>query len=344
MKTVTRNLPIRCPADQPTEPRTNGVFTAKTQRGHRWAAAAVIIAIVIAVVAGALLHTPPHAEAQTAGVLVRNTGQTHSPYAAELDSSVPSEAQPFTTGANPAGYQIHSIAFYFETISDTSSVGDQLQVDIYDESDGDPNSSLCTMDDPGTFSAPGLNVFTAPTTGTTCPTLTPGTTYYAVITRVAFDSNTISSPFILSTSIDADSALGWSISNSLYFDTTADNWIPTNPKIIEVKGYAATQLTVPGDWTLTPAGLSPSDKFHLLFATSGTRDASSTDIDDYNSFVATAATAGHADIQQYGAWFKAVGSTADVDARDNTSTRYASASKGVPIYWLVLQSRLPLIG
>ena len=32
--------------------------------------------------------------------------------------------------------------------------------------------------------------------------------------------------------------------------------------------------------------------------------------------------------------FRVVGSTASVDARDNTSTTYTSSDKGVPIYWV----------
>ena len=44
----------------------------------------------------------------------------------------------------------------------------------------------------------------------------------------------------------------------------------------------------------------------------------------------TRAAAGHTSIRSYSAQFRAVGSTATVDARDNTST----TGTGVPIYWL----------
>ena len=40
------------------------------------------------------------------------------------------------------------------------------------------------------------------------------------------------------------------------------------------------------------------------------------------------------EIQTHSSGFRAVGSTEDVDARDNTSTTYTSSDKGVPIYWL----------
>ena len=44
--------------------------------------------------------------------------------------------------------------------------------------------------------------------------------------------------------------------------------------------------------------------------------------------------AGHADIQHYSSDFRVVGSTAAVDARDNTVTTYTADDKGVAIYWL----------
>ena len=87
---------------------------------------------------------------------------------------------------------------------------------------------------------------------------------------------------------------------------------------------------VPADWALRPAGLNAGDKFRLLFVTNDKRDATSTDIADYNSFVQSAAAAGHAAIRGYSAGFRALASTESVDARDNTAT----TGTGVPIYWL----------
>ena len=87
---------------------------------------------------------------------------------------------------------------------------------------------------------------------------------------------------------------------------------------------------VPADWALRPAGVNAGDKFRLLFVTNDKRDATSTDIADYNSFVQSAAAAGHAAIRGYSAGFRALASTESVDARDNTAT----TGTGVPIYWL----------
>ena len=95
---------------------------------------------------------------------------------------------------------------------------------------------------------------------------------------------------------------------------------------------AATE--VPADWSLKPTGLSTGTQFRLLFLSSTKRNASSTDIADYNTFIQGRAAAGHTDIQDYSAGFRVVGCTAAVDARDNTSTTYTATDKGVPIYWL----------
>ena len=91
---------------------------------------------------------------------------------------------------------------------------------------------------------------------------------------------------------------------------------------------------VPADSSLVPDGLGPGDQFRLLFISSATRTAEATDIATYNTWVQGLAANGHTDIQDHSSTFRVVGSTADVDARDNTATAYTSDDKGVPIYWL----------
>ena len=81
---------------------------------------------------------------------------------------------------------------------------------------------------------------------------------------------------------------------------------------------------------ITPSGLSDGDKFRLIFLTSTTRNATSSNIGDYNTFVQNRAAAGHMQIRPYSSQFRVVGSTVAVDARDNTGT----TGTGVPIYWL----------
>jgi hypothetical protein len=76
----------------------------------------------------------------------------------------------------------------------------------------------------------------------------------------------------------------------------------------------------------TPAGLAPGAQFRFLFLTSGTLAATSTDIADYNTFVngqASGATYEGSIVS-----WKAVGSTATVNARDNVG----GFGGNVPVY------------
>ena len=94
---------------------------------------------------------------------------------------------------------------------------------------------------------------------------------------------------------------------------------------------AQAQTSVPHDWELNPAGFESGDSFRLLFLSADTRNATSSDIGEYNTFVQNLAANGHTAIRAYAAGFRVVGCTNAVDARDNTST---TGTPGVPIYWL----------
>ena len=105
----------------------------------------------------------------------------------------------------------------------------------------------------------------------------------------------------------------------------------------------AAPTLVPTTWSLIPSGLGAGDSFRLLFISSTTRDAQSTNIGDYNTWIQNRAAAGHTDIQVHSSTFRVVGSTAADDARDNTATRYTGddtaatdddSDLGVAIYWL----------
>jgi hypothetical protein len=82
----------------------------------------------------------------------------------------------------------------------------------------------------------------------------------------------------------------------------------------------------------TPAGLNPGDHYRLFFVTSTKTNAQSTDIADYNAFVTSVANT-QTELAALGTTWAAVGSTAAVDARDNTGTN-PTAETGVPIYLL----------
>ena len=67
---------------------------------------------------------------------------------------------------------------------------------------------------------------------------------------------------------------------------------------------------------VVPPSLSPGDKYHLVFVTSTTRNATSTNIADYNSFVQAAADAAGIGIGDGVDWF-AIGGTQTVAAQVN---------------------------
>ncbi len=90
-------------------------------------------------------------------------------------------------------------------------------------------------------------------------------------------------------------------------------------------------VDVPHDWSLIPSGLQPGDLFRLLFITTGSITATSTDITTYDDHVRGQITNhGLAAIRPYAPAFRVVGSTSSVNARDHTGLTGA----GVPIYWL----------
>ena len=80
-----------------------------------------------------------------------------------------------------------------------------------------------------------------------------------------------------------------------------------------------------------PTGLAPGTQYRLAFVTSTTRNATSTNIADYNAFVTGVANT-IPQLAALGTTWTAIGSTATVDARDNTGTN--PSSTGVPIYLL----------
>ena len=109
---------------------------------------------------------------------------------------------------------------------------------------------------------------------------------------------------------------------------------PEEPQIARATHDGVTPVApvapVAPNWTLKPAGLAHGDQFRIIFLSSTTRDALSTAIADYNTFVQGRAAAGHPAIPPYSSAFRVIGCTTTVNARDNTDTN----GTGVPIYWL----------
>lgn len=86
-----------------------------------------------------------------------------------------------------------------------------------------------------------------------------------------------------------------------------------------------------------PSGLNPGDQYRLVFFTSTTRDALSTNIADYNTFVTNVANS-VPQLAALGTTWTAIASTSAVNARTNTSTDPTPAGPtGVPIFNLIDQ-------
>ena len=94
--------------------------------------------------------------------------------------------------------------------------------------------------------------------------------------------------------------------------------------LLTTSSLEAVPITVPTD-------LNPGNKYRLAFVTSTTTVPVFLDIADYNTFVSGLANA-VPELAALGTTWKAIGSTPDDDARDNTGTNPSSA--GVPIYRL----------
>ena len=127
------------------------------------------------------------------------------------------------------------------------------------------------------------------------------------------------------------------------WDNAGLTWAAGNTVALSIS-VAVETTPVPTTWSLVPSGLGDGDSFRLLFISTSNRDATSSDIADYNTFIQNLVdTNGHTDIQAHSATFQMLGSTEDDDARDNTATRYTGddtavtnddSGLGMPIYWL----------
>ena len=119
--------------------------------------------------------------------------------------------------------------------------------------------------------------------------------------------------------VSAINAVGTSVASGSD-DATTETAIP------------AGVIRVPLDSVLKPADIGAGERFRLMFFSSTVRDATSTDIADYNTLVSTRAAAGLTAIQTYADDFTALVSTESVNARANTQTR--ATDTDAPIYWV----------
>ena len=210
---------------------------------------AVRIALLALALGGLLLWSAPApTEAQTATVLVKNTGQSDNGADISLANNFPKQAQAFMTGDNSRGYNLTSIAIRFDTISDTNSAKNELTATLNEVSSGNPGSPLCTLVTPDLTSA-AANTFAAPSDGT-CPVLQPSTSYYVVLDRTSYSSGQIGLQLTTSDDEDDGGAAEWTIDNTTKeYGSSTSSWGTTSSSralMIEVKG----SLVVPPDPTL----------------------------------------------------------------------------------------------
>jgi hypothetical protein len=94
-------------------------------------------------------------------------------------------------------------------------------------------------------------------------------------------------------------------------------WAQNDPATASHPFYAVSApLTVP-EITTEPSGLNPGDQYRLIFVTSTTRNATSSNMADYNAFVTGVANSQPELAALNTQWF-AVGGTATTSARTNT--------------------------
>ena len=312
-------------------------------------AATFLALLALLAAAMALPGSSQQAEAQTTPqTLVSNIQQTGS----GTGNSTHDHAQEFTTGDNALGYTVTSADIFFTEIAD-GQIWSRSTVTIRSDSSGSPGTVLATLTDPSKTTATSHEslTFTAPGQGVD---LDPNTKYWLVVdyTAQASGNNRISN--VPGDGEDAGAASGWSIRNQGHFRTWNSNggWtsfessrrIAINgfpivpPPIPELRALPPANpdgsYPVPADWPLIPSGFEPGDTFRLLFVTSTTRDATSTDIADYNTHVQNAANSAQAQvaIKQFAAGFRVVGCTTAVNARANTDSEASDLDE--PIYWL----------
>ncbi|MYA75443.1 MAG: hypothetical protein F4Y27_12295, partial [Acidimicrobiaceae bacterium] len=102
-------------------------------------------------------------------------------------------------------------------------------------------------------------------------------------------------------------------------------------------GFAITDdetgdIIVPQSWGLKPSGRQPGQSFRFVFTTSAARDGTSTDIADYDAFIRSLLTGGHADIVPYAGFFKTLASTSTTNAA--THNGIGGDGTGITTNWL----------
>ena len=278
--------------------------------------------------------------------VVSNLGQ---PSAAQLRLTS-DYAQAFSTGANRFGYTLSGVDVRFGDLSE-SSVFSKLSVSVRADSGGVPGEVVAVLASPA-YAATAVARdyrFAAPPGAV----LEPDSTYWLVLDIPGADASLVHQRLRTTASggEDAGGQPGFAIADMRVnrpAGSVGDDWAGNTVMLmfgVEASVNAVPPpedgaYVVPHDWDLIPSGLDSGDEFRLMFVTANTRDATSSDIADYDSFVQSSAagtmTGGsHAAIQPYAGLFRALGSTSTVDARDHLGMNPGNSEhKSAPVYWL----------
>ena len=297
-----------------------------------WGRKLTLLATAVALTAliyAASLAMPP-LQAQEITTLVSNTSETTT------GSSNGTHAQRFETGTSSSGYTVTQVQI---RLGDHILGSTQTVAKISANNGNVPGNVVATLTNPTSLREGSLNTFTAPA-GTR---LEPNETYWVVVNDGLPGGDTWQ--YALTPGNGQTGETGWEIADQRLFRTSGTNWTQsTNSLSIAIKGTinapppSQAALTpnqvvyIPLDWSLKPADIGPGERFRLIFLSSTKRNAESSDIETYNTFVQNQAAAGHANIQDHASSFRVVGCTQAVDARDNTGTN--TNGPGVPIYWV----------
>ena len=217
--------------------------------------------------------------------LTKNTGQaTHATTVVTLGTGTSDDsraAQSFTTGTHTDGYTVSAIGIELATLSDATNAGTDLKLELYSHSGTSPDSALCTLSDPATFTGAAVNEFTAPTGTEACPRLLSNTVYYAVLERVA--TTTANSTVTVSTTAnnqeDTGGATGWSVGNNAQKYATAWATVSNNSLQVEVEGEAVTNVAATGQPGIVDAA-NPDDSLDRLWPGMTLAVATDTIMDD----------------------------------------------------------------
>ena len=281
--------------------------------------------------------------------LVSNLGEADGGFLGLVPSD---RAQAFSTGSNESGYTLGGVDVEFVALSDSQVFASKMTAAVHSDSGGAPGSLVATLTNPAyqQTNADRVFGFEAPAGGVA---LDADATYWVVLDSDGTLSGNHRVRSTASGGEDADAAAGFSVADdsALRPATSTGGWSSSSESMkLAVRGAVKPPAppmpesdgvyVVPHDWDLIPAGLDSGDEFRLLFVTANTRDATSSDIADYDSFVqssaaGTLAGGSHAAIRRYSSLFKALGSTSTVDARDHLGMNPGNDEhKSAPVYWL----------